>query len=56
MMPDLGRYGFTVLAAYGVTLALLAALVGLSLWRSRRVARDLARQEERARTRRTDHG
>lgn len=56
MMPDLGRYGFTVLTAYGVTLALLVALVGLSLWRSRRVARDLARQEGRTNARRMGHG
>ncbi|WP_413150438.1 heme exporter protein CcmD [Amaricoccus sp. W119] len=56
MMPDLGRYGFTVLAAYGVTLGLILALVVLSLWRSRRVARDLARQEERAGSRRQGRG
>ncbi|TPE53840.1 heme exporter protein CcmD [Amaricoccus solimangrovi] len=56
MIPDLGRYEFTVLAAYGVTLALLAALVGLSLWRARRVARALTRQEERAKAGRAANG
>lgn len=49
MIPDLGRYAGTVLAAYGVTLALLAALVGLSLWRAARVARALAARERRGR-------
>ncbi len=47
MMPDLDRYAGTVLGAYGVTLALLALLIGLSLWRSSRVARELARIETR---------
>lgn len=47
MMPDLDRYAGTVLGAYGVTLALLALLIGLSLWRSSRVARELARMETR---------
>ena len=56
-MPDLGRYAFTVLTAYGVTLALLAALVGVSLWQARRAARALARQEAaRAQPRRTGDG
>ena len=39
MMPDLGRYAGTVLGAYGATIALLAALVAVSLWRSARVRR-----------------
>ena len=39
VMPELGRYAATVLAAYGVTLALLAGLVAASLWRSARVRR-----------------
>jgi heme exporter protein D len=56
MMPDLGRYQTTILSAYAVTFALLALLVGLSVWRARRVARDLAAEEARARTRRTADG
>lgn len=44
-MPDLGPYAGTVLGAYAVTLALLAVLVGLSLWRAARVARALAAAE-----------
>jgi len=47
MMPDLGKYETTVLSAYGVTILLLVALVGLSLWRARKVRRALAAQEER---------
>ena len=45
MMPDLDRYAGTVLGAYGVTLVLLAVLVGLTLRRSRAVRRRLARLE-----------
>ncbi|PZQ50396.1 MAG: heme exporter protein CcmD [Rhodovulum sulfidophilum] len=55
-MPDLGRYAVTVLSAYGVTFALVGALIGLSVWRARRVARTLAAAETRARTRRTPDG
>lgn len=51
LLPDLGRYAFTVLGAYGVTLGLLGGLVGASLWRSAAVRRRLARLESR----RNDH-
>lgn len=46
-MPDLGKYAFAVLSAYGVSLLLMAVLVVASLWRSARVRRALAAQEER---------
>jgi heme exporter protein D len=49
MMPDLGRYAATVLAAYGAALALLAALVAVSWWQSARVRRRLAQLEARMR-------
>ncbi|MEO1000627.1 MAG: heme exporter protein CcmD [Pseudomonadota bacterium] len=45
MNIELGRYAVTVLGAYGVTLALLAALIGLSLLRAARVRRALAEIE-----------
>lgn len=46
-MPDLGRYATEVLLAYGSSLALLAALVGVS-WRSWRASkRALAAEEAR---------
>ena len=35
MMPDLGKYAFEVLSAYGVSLALLALLVLMTLRRGR---------------------
>ena len=46
-MPDLARYAGTVLAAYAVTLALLALIVALSWGRSVRVRRRLAEVEAR---------
>ncbi len=45
MMPALGQYAGTVLAAYGVTLALLAGLVAVSLRRAERLRRALAETE-----------
>jgi heme exporter protein D len=45
MMPDLGTYALPVLGSYAAALALLAALVLLSVWRARRVARRLAEAE-----------
>jgi heme exporter protein D len=47
MTPDLGAYAGTVLAAYGVTLGLIAALVGASVLRAAQVRRDLAALEGR---------
>lgn len=49
MMPDLGKYAFAVLSAYGVSLALIVALVGLTLRRSRRVRAALRDVEARRR-------
>ncbi|CAN5721092.1 hypothetical protein BH23PSE1_BH23PSE1_07540 [soil metagenome] len=45
MLPELGRYAFAVLAAYGVTFALLGGLVALSLARAWRIRRALAEAE-----------
>lgn len=52
MMPDLGKYAVTVLSSYGATLGLLAAIIGLTLWRGARVRRQLEEVEER----RSKHG
>lgn len=41
MMPDLGKYAETVLSAYGASIALLVVLVALSLWRAKRVKKQL---------------
>ncbi|MEM7733714.1 MAG: heme exporter protein CcmD [Pseudomonadota bacterium] len=46
-MPDLGKYADAVLGAYAVSLLLLAGIVALSLWRSRRVKAELEVLEER---------
>jgi heme exporter protein D len=45
MWPELGRYAFAVLAAYGVAFALVGGLVGATLWRAARVRRALAEAE-----------
>ena len=47
MMPDLGKYAVEVLSSYAAGLALLAVLVGLSLWQARRVRAQLSRVEAR---------
>lgn len=48
MMPDLGKYAFVVLASYGSSLALLAAIVAASVLRGRAVKRRLEEIEQRA--------
>ncbi len=49
MMPDLGKYAATVLGAYAVSLTLLAVIVILSIWQSRRMKRRLDAAEARRR-------
>lgn len=49
MMPDLGKYADTVLAAYAATLALLVALVILTLWRGRRIRAEMEQIEGKRR-------
>ncbi len=46
-MPDLGKYGETILTAYSATIILVAAIVVLSILRSRKVKRQLAELEAR---------
>lgn len=46
-MPDLGAYATEVLTAYGVSLVLLGGIVALTIWRGRRVRRQLAQFEAR---------
>jgi heme exporter protein D len=46
-MPDLGEYATYVGLAYAVSLALLAGLVATSVWRGKRVKRQLAEAEAR---------
>ena len=47
MIPDLGKYAVTVLSAYGVSLALLLALIWVSLRRARKVRHALEAVEQR---------
>ena len=49
MMPDLGKYADTVMSAYAASVILLVLLVGLTLWRGRRVRTDLQQVEQRMR-------
>ena len=46
-MPDLGKYAFAVLAAYGTSGVLIAGLIVLSFWQRARVKRALAEVEAR---------
>lgn len=50
-MPDLGDYAGEVLLAYGLTLTLIAALIGWSLWRAKRAKRELDEIETRLKSR-----
>lgn len=47
MIPELGKYAGAVLSSYGLSIGLLAILVGLSVWRSRRVRAELEEVEMR---------
>lgn len=47
MMPDLGKYAATVLAAYAVSIILLIGLIAQTLIRSRKVKKQLSELEER---------
>ncbi len=47
MMPELGKYAFTVLASYGIGLGLLAGIIVLSLAQARRMKRRLQAAEAR---------
>jgi heme exporter protein D len=46
-MPDLGAYAAAVLSAYGISILLIAGLVGWSFLRAARVRRDLDAAEAR---------
>lgn len=46
-MPDLGRYAFEVLLAYGGSLAALIAIVWISMVRARRIRETLEQAEAR---------
>ena len=50
-MPDLGKYATEVLSAYGVSVVLLLAIIGLTLWQSRKARAELQRLDARERAR-----
>lgn len=47
MMPDLGKYTFVVLASYGSTIALVGALILISVRSWRKAKADLDQIEQR---------
>lgn len=47
MMPDLGNYAFSVLSAYGASIVLVAALIGVTWVQSRRAKARLSEIERR---------
>lgn len=47
MMPDLGKYAEAVLSSYAVSIALIAAVVVLSIIRARKVKRALEQVEKK---------
>ncbi|MFO7758126.1 MAG: heme exporter protein CcmD [Roseovarius sp.] len=49
-MPDLGKYAEAVLSSYVISLALLAAIILLSLYRSRRVKKELQDVEKKVKS------
>ena len=49
MMPELGKYADAVLSSYGISIALLLVLVIASVYRARRVRRELDEVEQRIR-------
>ena len=50
-MIDLGKYAADVLLAYGISLGLIVGLIGLSMYRAKRMKADLAAAESRIETR-----
>ena len=46
-MPELGKYAGAVLGSYAATIALIAVLIGVSLWRSAKIKAALAKIEAR---------
>jgi heme exporter protein D len=53
-MPELGKYAFDVLLAYGVSITGLALIIGVSIWQARRVKRALEAQEVQMQAQKTE--
>ena len=50
MLPDLGKYAATVLAAYGTSIVLLVGLIVMSVTKGRRVRRQMQDVEARGKS------
>lgn len=48
-MPELGKYTYVVLSAYGASIVLLLGIVAQSILRARRLRRELEQVERRVR-------
>jgi heme exporter protein D len=47
VMPELGKYAVYVLGSYAASIALIIALVAVSLWQSKRIKQQLDEAEQR---------
>ena len=47
MMPELGKYAGAVIGSYAASVALIVALVALSIWKGARVKKALTEVEAR---------
>ncbi|WP_417727934.1 heme exporter protein CcmD [Roseovarius sp.] len=50
MMPDLGKYAEAVLSSYAVSIALIVALIAVSVMRSNRIKNELYTIEKKAKS------
>jgi heme exporter protein D len=50
MLPDLGKYAATVLAAYGTSIVLLVGLIVMSVTKGRRIRRQMQDVEARGKS------
>lgn len=50
MMPELGKYAETVLSAYAVSIALIVAVVAVSIWRAGKVKKQLEAVENKVKS------
>ena len=49
-MPDLGKYADAVLSSYAVSIVLITVLVVMSVWRAKKVKKQLESIEEKVKS------
>ena len=49
-MPDLGKYADAVLSSYAVSIVLITGLVAISVWRAKKVKKQLESIEEKVKS------